>query len=155
MVWKPKSWEMDRSARKGAVRKYGYLPPRSRRRIFLKGSNSRAFCMYAKPQNPLPTTMSSNSPFSGTMRYQRMNRYVIYSLILPEISRQVLSSTKQFLLMADVPVGDCFPGTGCPPLVAGSGEMIETTWCGSRALSARVLTWVVIVKDRRTQFICI
>jgi hypothetical protein len=59
---------------------------------------------------------------------QRMNPTDrLYGLILPEITCQVSSSMKQFLLMADVPVGDCFPGTGCPPLWAGSFEMTETT----------------------------
>jgi hypothetical protein len=56
------------------------------------------------------------------------DHYITHGLILPEISFQVLSSTKQFLLMADVPVGDCFPGTGYPPLEAGSREITETTW---------------------------
>jgi hypothetical protein len=42
----------------------GCLPPRSRRRIFLKGFSLRASSIYAKAQKPLPTTMSSNSPFA-------------------------------------------------------------------------------------------
>lgn len=122
-----------------------YLPPRSRRRIFLKGFCLRASSIYPKAQKPLPTTMSSNSPFSKLGDEGEPLNYMVCGWISPAISLQVLSSTKQSLFMADVTLSNCGPGTGYPPVKVRELVITEDTWCGSRTPRTLELTLVVIL----------